>query len=469
MFRNRFLSRSFSKMNKESVERQLDSLMVFLDEHFALVNCHIVDYFTKNLYDTCVPRVIRQEIPNNGFPKIIADILGNNLLNNTPNLREFVNKSKFNSLYNICVSHKEFQQKLVELTKNESYFNSIKLKVFVTEKKSHEIQLMSNICAALSELAGTTHVVDLGDGKGYLSSVLALYYKLKVLGIEGCEIKTEGAVKRVQKLQRVWHCLPKSPNKSTAPINARQNSVISDYKQITRFVTEDSDIKQLVIDVFLEEPIKIGLVGLHTCGNLSPTSLKIYASSDALKTICNVGCCYHLMNEHFEDCNFNKNTSKSFPMSDYLNAKKFSLGREARMLAAQTIDRMFSEKNLPTKTTFFRAILQVLLGGQCEGQTIGRLKKECATFEEYTKIASTRLALDFNKSDVDEVYLKFASRFDELNAFYVLRSMLAPTVESIILLDRLLFLLERGYNNSYLVNLFDPVISPRCYAIVSFK
>lgn len=468
-------------MNKEIIIQQLDSLMIFLEQHFALASCHTVDYFTKKLYEKCIPLIIQQEISNSGLPHIITGVFEDRLDSSlTPNLCNFINKSKSNSLYNsrnICIPYTEFQQKLVELTNNESYRNSIKLKVFITEKKSHEIELMSNICAALNELAKTSHVVDLGDGKGYLSSTLALHYKIKVLGIEGSEIKTEGAVKRAEKLGKVWNSLPTNPNQTVLPLNKRERSIsdYGSYKQITKYVTEETDIKSLVQNVFLDEVNDIGLVGLHTCGNLTPTSLKMYAFNDALKSLCNVGCCYHLMNEYFENVNFNANTSHAFPISDYLKRKQFSLGRQARMLAAQTIDRMLSKKNLPTKTTFFRALLEILLvehfGEHCKGRNIGRLKKECSSFVEYSKIASSRLAINLKKSDTElnEFYMKYASRFEELNIFYLLRSLLAPTVESIILLDRLLFLLESGYSNSYLVNLFNPVISPRCYAIISYK
>jgi hypothetical protein len=58
----------------------------------------------------------------------------------------------------------------------------------------------------------------------------------------------------------------------------------------------------------------------------------------------------------------------------------------------------------------------------------------------------------------------------QLNCFYQLRALLAPVVESVILLDRLLFMLEHPDTRSAsLVKLFDPVTSPRCYALVATK
>ncbi|XP_025902412.1 protein RRNAD1 [Nothoprocta perdicaria] len=53
-------------------------------------------------------------------------------------------------------------------------------------------------------------------------------------------------------------------------------------------------------------------------------------------------------------------------------------------------------------------------------------------------------------------------------AFFSLALLLAPLVESLILLDRLLFLRERGFQCA-LVPLFDPLLSPRNLVLVAAK
>ena len=52
--------------------------------------------------------------------------------------------------------------------------------------------------------------------------------------------------------------------------------------------------------------------------------------------------------------------------------------------------------------------------------------------------------------------------------YYVLRQLLAPLWEALILLDRLLYLRELGHASA-LVPLFDPHLSPRNYAVVGVK
>ena len=64
----------------------------------------------------------------------------------------------------------------------------------------------------------------------------------------------------------------------------------------------------------------------------------------------------------------------------------------------------------------------------------------------------------------------------KLDIYIQLKYLLAPIIEYIILLDRLIYLIEydnlnnNKFNlNHYLVKLFDPAKSPRCHALVSFN
>ncbi len=52
--------------------------------------------------------------------------------------------------------------------------------------------------------------------------------------------------------------------------------------------------------------------------------------------------------------------------------------------------------------------------------------------------------------------------------FYSLRLSFAPLLESVFLLDRGLYLLERGIE-SLIVPIFDPAQSPRNFALIAVK
>lgn len=72
----------------------------------------------------------------------------------------------------------------------------------MTPKKSHEVQSMSEVVACLAQHCGVKQVIDLGSGKGYLSSFLSLQYGLRVYGIDSSSTNTHGAQERNRKLKK---------------------------------------------------------------------------------------------------------------------------------------------------------------------------------------------------------------------------------------------------------------------------
>ena len=83
------------------------------------------------------------------------------------------------------------------------------------------------------------------------------------------------------------------------------------------------------------------LVGLHTCGSLSHFISKSFISSEDIKYLCVVPCCYHLMTESL--------------------TKRYVFSKNARMLAQQSIERVYSKNKQMSPTLFYRTILQVIL------------------------------------------------------------------------------------------------------------
>lgn len=461
--------------NKVSVVcEQLENILQFLNTHLAFANCHMVDYFTKNLYKTHIPIEIQEEISVLGLKKAINIVTERNEGSYALNLKSFThaaNSCALHSLKDICLKRDDLYKLLFEM--GGRFVPGVNLKVFASPKKSHEVETLSSIIYMLKHICNSTHAIDIGDGKGYLSSMLALQYSIPVLGIDSSSINTKSASKRADKLQKAWINLIKCPTKSVPLKDEACTTQNHLYKQTTKYCDESTDLKELVSNAFINNCDKCSLTGLHTCGNLSSTSLKMYCKHSYIKSVCNVGCCYHLVTEKYEDSH-QKEESYGFPLSHYMQTKRFVLGRQARMLASQSIDRILANKVIDNKTIFFRAVFQVILERyypHLRNKHIGRLKKECNSFLEYVRFAAKRINVEFDltEQEINKVYTEYENRETEINGFYLLRSFLAQVVECVILLDRLLFLLEQGYNCTYLVQVFDRVLSPRCYSIISIK
>ncbi|RZC34947.1 methyltransferase-like protein 25 [Asbolus verrucosus] len=442
----------------------------------SFANCHMVDFFTNSAYNNLLPRDIQKEVKDIGEKEVINLIFANDF-SQAPCLKKFVeNSSKFTlrNCNNVCWPVDAFLDKLRNWGCNN--IEKFRLKVFMTAKKSHEVEILSAVTASISKISNISHLVDIGDGKGYLSSLLALHHGIPVLGVDASNINTCSAVKRVNKLSKVWNGIERSPNKSYPSKRDNTNSAnVHLYKQVTQFVDKDFNLQKLICDTYLIEPSsqRLGVVGLHTCGDLAADSLKIFNKNDYIKSVCNVGCCYHLITEKFENSHLNDDEF-GFPLSKYLNNRKTVIGRSARMIANQSVDRILEAKELPNITIYYRALLQVLLEQYCTKlptKHVGKFRKQPQNFIEYSKVAMKRIDVDVDISEekIKEFSSLYECRIDELNIFYLLRCKLAPVIETLILLDRLLFLHEKGFENSFLIQFFDPVVSPRCYGIVALK
>lgn len=93
---------------------------------------------------------------------------------------------------------------------------------FMNSKKSHEVQSMSEVVAHLAQYCGVTQVIDVGSGKGYLSSSLSLRYGLQVYGIDSSSTNTHGAQERNRKLKKFSRAYQKSSEAARAQSDAVQ-------------------------------------------------------------------------------------------------------------------------------------------------------------------------------------------------------------------------------------------------------
>ncbi|XP_032804682.2 putative methyltransferase-like protein 25 [Petromyzon marinus] len=504
---------------------------------------------------------------------------------------------------------------------------------FMSTKKSHEVELMSRMVVTLALKCNVSQVIDLGSGKGYLSSYLSMQFGLRVFGIDSSAVNTRGAAERNRKLGKFWKGYKKRASKpeeksaacSPGPIDksntckqqtrgavikletandfsssstievcvckqgtfcnegtvngcketssddhmqsyengssltesmqnksagtnvkpeeglaasselnyflnnregvalsigtdvspegdlllkelteitevqdlrpkdmsveerARRKQVNLEAKSskeggvnaqtlLTCWITPDTEIEQLITG--METGL---LVGLHTCGDLAATTLRLFAGRAALRGVCSVGCCYHLLTEpsqlHSSPAADDGSRAYGFPMSDHLKSLHCTIGRNSRMSACLAPERVTSGKGLLTESLFYRAVLQVLIedhyGSLSSTKRVGKTYGKSTSFLDYTRKALQKLELDDSKlsdADIQDYYSKFLPRLPEMEAFNMLKVILAPCVEGIILMDRLCFLLEQDcVSQAALVQMFHPLTSPRCYALVATR
>uniref|UniRef100_A0A672HGN0 Methyltransferase like 25 n=1 Tax=Salarias fasciatus TaxID=181472 RepID=A0A672HGN0_SALFA len=574
------------------VQRQMDEVRRFLATTLNIANAHTVEFYTHDVWKRFVARspdeVLSavcgscsgqqgepQEVPSTvitgkdqqGEPA--HQELGKETTfgfccetNRLVDTEELLLAAKAHSIpgLGVCLSRDQLLQDL-QRTRSDSGAlpaqkdAALEPSEFMNSKKSHEVQSMSEVVARLAQFCGVRQVIDVGSGKGYLSSFLSLQHSLQVYGIDSSSTNTLGAQERNRKLKKFSRAYQKhskatrtqgeaagshqeergtlkhgtgtesqekgkaslsssdvstsvekqselSPDTEELFLNALSLDVIESasprvppsqlsaedrerrkrenlerkarnrkdgagavFSPLTSYVTAETELQELIVG--LEDAV---VVGLHTCGDLAPSTLRMFAAKPELEAVCSVGCCYHLLSEEFDPAGQERLHAAvcGFPLSRYLRGQSWFCGRNARMSA-----RLCAHM----ESLFYRAVLHVILRDHYSSykseKRVGNVYSKAKSFVDYVRRALRRLELDDSKlsdSDIQHYHDTYSERKNEMHAFNMLKVTLAPCIEGLILLDRLCFLKEQeNVSYSALVQLFDPLLSPRCYAVVGLK
>ncbi|XP_039218866.1 methyltransferase-like protein 25 isoform X1 [Crotalus tigris] len=597
----------------KTVTERLRAVAEFLRWGLPLCQTHTVEFYTRGLWEKFValsPEAVLGALSGERLQHLleeptpqrpledVADKSGfyNIFCKNTQrliNVQAFALAAKYYSMPNlgVCIS---LEQILETLDRKQQSRSKVEIKTdnFMNDKKSHEVQLMSDLVDGIAKYYGLNQVIDLGSGKGYLSSFLSLQYNLKVYGIDSSNKNTRGANERNRKLKKHWTayqrrveanvrdqtlkeakknaeqdkekcntnpsetwlrtnnnlqnqvqmavsdaignesaeispdpnigiiknqselkpeiwvqliennipenvfldilptdavevdcssrsscrklCEEEKEQRKVASLKAKasQSKEANIYSPLTSFITAETELCNIVGD--LEDCV---VVGLHTCGDLAPSTLRLFNAVPEIKAVCSVGCCYHLLSEEHEMHEEGIQGIWGFPLGRYLKEEGWFCGRNARMAACLALERVAVGQMLPTESLFYRAVLQVIVE-ECYGikrndRNIGKVYSKSSSFLDYVRISLKKLELDESKisdSIILEYLKKYKHRMNELEAFNMLKVVLGPCIEGLILLDRLCYLKEQdNIAWSGLVKLFDPIKSPRCYAVVALK
>lgn len=342
----------------------------------------------------------------------------------------------------------------VQAWNGPSKMNNLFLK-HVKLKKRHEIALMADTVAKVSAMADCDITIDVGSGLGHLARMLAYKYNLKMIGIE-CQ---EKLTKQARKLDEEFEY--------TASKYSIDTNIMHRPRHINMQITHDGSLGA----VLMEKNANFGLVGLHPCGDLGPTLLRHFVNCDEIKSICVVGCCY--MKLTCDDLN-----TSGYPMSLFANRiKDHTLSYESREIACHAIEiysrRLQAGDYRDLQVHSYRAALEKILVSkdpQLKHTGIKSVKhSKGLTFQRYCDLATEMLPVKITSEDTSSHDIQSnLKRWRQVVIFYTCRLILAPLVETVILLDRLLYLHEHNVICD-ISPVFDPLLSPRNHILVGRK
>ena len=166
------------------------------------------------------------------------------------------------------------------------------LKGFFKEKKEHEVQKLSEFIKT-SE-SHSEILFEIGCGKSYLTDALlsSSNNNLIYIGVDMNKKVIEKGIKKYKKYKNVI--------------------LLNDFIDFNNFEEFYKKNVQKVITGNNKDEQNIFLFGLHSCGNLTSNTLKIFIKYNYFKSIAIVGCCLQLLNEYI-----NPETKSSQKFIDY--------------------------------------------------------------------------------------------------------------------------------------------------------
>jgi len=289
-----------------------------------------------------------------------------------------------------------------------------------------------------------------------------------------------------------------------------------------------SQIEDEEIPESQKRDLRLMAISIHSCGNLSHYGIRSMVMNPSIKAVAIVGCCYNLLTERLGPPTYklphlrpnlrainaprltrdaSARDPHGFPMSTRLatyNDDGIRLNVTARMMAVQA-PQNWTEKESDAFFTrhYYRALLQKVFldrgvvsklppTGDDDGTTqstepviIGSLRKSCyASFKTYVRGALEKLSADpsrgpavlqkmgdISDEEIEEYARQYAGLKKELSVAWSLMAFSAGVAESLIVVDRWLFLREHEHlvSDCWVEPVFDYSLSPRNLVVVGIK
>lgn len=299
-----------------------------------------------------------------------------------------------------------------------------------------------------------------------------------------------------------------------------------DVKVLSESQTENSNASAVIEEISKDADARLMAISIHSCGNLSHHGIRSLVLNPAVKAIAIVGCCYNLMTERLGPPTYKlphlrpnlrainaPNLDQElvvcdphgYPMSQRVsnyNTDGIRLNITARMMAVQAplnwtrkdSDSFFTRhyyRSLLQKVFLDRGVVRMMKAedpnaeDNSEAVIIGSLRKGCyGSFTDYVRGALEKLARDPERAkavlekmgditdeEIEGYALKYEGLKKELSTTWSLMAFSAGAVESLIVVDRWLYLKEQKevVEDAWVEAVFDYNLSPRNLVVVGIK
>jgi hypothetical protein len=316
-------------------------------------------------------------------------------------------QEEFYSLCNRCQYKRDISHSVTPLTLKPCNDG-------MSPKKRHEIEHLVPYLKDLTGRGNIHTIVDVGAGKCFSPLTFLKTFPndetVKLVCLEDALSLCDGK----------W-----APEKilGTVPTSQRDRMIIE-----TTRINRDSKLN-------ISTPYL--MYSLHSCGELSNHMLAMFVRDPQARILCTIGCCYHFLGGFMVADNKQHWSNNHFALA---NIDETSISEDC-------LERLYR-----------RALLEVLSPGVAQ-------KSYDADFVQYCKTHR----VDKTIEELQQFYQKHLDAKPILDLAWKMRCCLGPVMESIIVHDRVSYLVSNEITNVKVVAMWDQRISPRNLAIVAHK
>ncbi|KAJ3179438.1 hypothetical protein HDU85_004848 [Gaertneriomyces sp. JEL0708] len=453
---------------------------------------HLLDFFTHDLWSQ-VDAEWRDTVGASGdeFMDQLLDVVeGHDIPEAWPSsIRQFILDARQLPLSRRVEEDRDLA--IQTLTPDRYNLESCRLAA-MSMKKLHEVDRLSRVVSHVARQQSADSIIDVGAGHGYLTHLVARQNgSRRVYAVDCEEDRTCGSKDRGKRVLGGIHHdrIPEFLLEGSDAVDDGMNEPV--------YVTAMLDPKTLP-QVLEGAGKRFVLIGLHSCGDLSGvTMLRTFLECEEVKAVVIVGCCYHRVTVEGDSAGFPLSSHVGGLLNEY--TPPLQLSYRSLTLACLTFasfrDRSAIRSAL--RGHYHRAMLELVLQqyeparqlSEAQKLRVGSLPKAAMNdLASYVVAACRKLGIcDISEQEDALRQLVRSLEVDRVGcmkriAFMsIMRSILGPCVESLVLLDRVAYLRERlsipldaerdeaTGRSAVLRNLFDYAVSPRNMVVVAEK
>ncbi|XP_040211129.1 protein RRNAD1 isoform X2 [Rana temporaria] len=497
------------RTSQESLERDkrhAASITRVLSIYGYITDSYIIEFFTDHLWESLPEswRVVLSDLP---APQLADQLLCNGnsaevryssvwplsllALKVTAHSLAFQRTPRYEKISGLQKRPAEFQHNHSQSSRLDPLFRK-----HVKPKKQHEIRQLGKLVKKLCDSTSCADVVDVGSGQNGGTEATSIPFPKPPRHVLACvdpQAPWEDFVRQVASNAEETSLQSAGENKMADDTwrtltNASTSHVTTSTEEVMNLKTtrenEAAEPSAGSCHVVSESRVdrRFLLTGLHACGDLSVAMLRHFARCPGVAGITSVACCYMKLTTLEVPQPPGVLSADSdirefgYPMSSWVSRLSgHKLSYKSREVACHAIEdyiaRLKGDSDI-LRTHCYRAMLETVIRKvdptmrRPGVQTIKKAHR--LPFTEYAMLGLERVGLDPN-TPLDETSVEhMLSQQQNVVVFFSLALLLAPLVETLILLDRMIFLRERGFQCE-VIPLFKPQFSARNLVLVAAK